>query len=212
MKKLPYIIIDIITTAIAIDALLRSAILPLWMQYTFIILLVIARIFFYVFNYINDKKNKPMKSREEMIKIGIQIIQNTKRSIVLFGGDLSWTDDYIDDLKSIIINGKYCEIVFPKTKLTLQNLQMKKHLQDLTNIGAKIYFTEYDLGLRCIISDYNSDNRDDYILFIADRLKIESKAKYLAKKYTFHDAETICNSFLKFYEISKTIWHDYTIG
>jgi hypothetical protein len=146
-----------------------------------------------------------VKNRDKTISIGKNVIRNTKNLVVLFGGDLSWTEDYKTELKKLIENGKTVEIVYPDSKL-INNSQMENRLVLLKNINAKLFYTENDIGLRCIISDPFLENKNDFVLYIADRIKSNSEEfKYSTSVYRFSTDEVICNAFYKFYELSKSI-------
>jgi hypothetical protein len=181
-----------------------SFLLLLFSDLTYIVkIFIVLAVIFWLLGRILGKNS--IKNREKTISIGKNVIRNTKNLVVLFGGDLSWTEDYQKELKNLIENGKTVEIVYPNSKLDNNN-QMENRLTILKNINAKLFYTENDTGLRCIISDPFLESKNDFVLYVADRLKSKSEEfKYSTSVYKFSTDEVICNTFYKFYELSKSI-------
>lgn len=124
--------------------------------------------------------NKKIITRKKLIKKGKKILTSTHRKAVLFGGDLSWKDDYIINIIQLLKNTKEIEIIIPKEKIETHNQIAKtnliKDMNELKSNGAEIYITNTDLNMRGFIIDPDSGhtNTKTYILF-AKKIKIHSK-------------------------------------
>lgn len=141
----------------------------------FIILMVLT---FY------DKKRI---SRKRLIKKGKKILNNTHQKVVLFGGDLSWKQDYLEDIINLLKGAKIVEIIIPKEKLQTSNkLARKKIMNDIKefkSFGADIYVIDTDLNMRGFIVDPESNfaNIKTHMLFakkISTITKNENRNKY----------------------------------
>jgi hypothetical protein len=101
--------------------------------------------------------------RHTMTDLGRTLIKNAKREVIMFGGDMSWANDYVEAIRDVVRNGKHVTIVHPRSdsKKTLSNATL------LEEAGAKMLATEEDTGLRAMLIDHE-DSRDA-LLFVADR-------------------------------------------
>ena len=172
-----------------------------------VILLLLGSI---IFSFLNTKNCR----RRKLIQTGKTIITNIQHSIVLFGGDLSWTKDYYEVLKNVLKDGKIVEVYFPQDKycsLTKDSkTSLKKQVTDLKDIGAKVYYFKQDIGLRCIFADPNIANgNDDLTIFSAKRIRRNAKNgekdKYSFNifQYSKDNEKDICKSYLGNYLLIK---------
>ena len=182
----------------------NSIVKTLALIFTIILLVVILIISYF------DRK---IVNRRRLIATGRRYIQNTVEKVVLFGGDLSWVDDYFDVLKQIKDDGKNVEVYFSKEKYDnlSENAKCKLHkrLDRLKEIQIPIKCFQDDAGLRCIIVDPNSfGHNDDMKLFAAKRIKNDDKkniARYHLHEYKYSDEvnREICKSFITNYILLK---------
>ena len=152
--------------------------------------------------------------RERMLKIGRNYIRNTIEKIVLFGGDISWADDYIKDLTDLIAEGKTVEVYYPINKYTSLKGDAKslfsKRAGMLQKAGIKVLCFEKDYGLRCMLIDPDTyDKPDEMKLFAAKRVHTSKKTKYnkyriIQYQYKHTNQREICKSFLSNYTILKS--------
>lgn len=101
--------------------------------------------------------------RSAMIDTGKRLISGAKSEVVMFGGDMSWANDYAESIRAVTNRGKSVRVVFP-------NSQAPKVLQNartLTEAGAELIPTGVDSGLRAILVD-PQDYRDA-LLYVANR-------------------------------------------
>lgn len=162
---------------------------------------------------------KDIVSRNKIIKTGNSIILNTKDKLVLFGGDLSWANDYINSIKILKRENKIIEIYFPQSKYEncTDNEDFFNRIIDLKEAGARVYSLKNDYGLRCIISDPDSYNSNDNMeIMITDRIYRNKsntmKNKYSLKhlKYSNKYQRNICKSYITNYNyIKNNIFSEY---
>lgn len=151
-------------------------------------------------------------NRKKLIKKGNKIILNTKEKLVLFGGDLSWVDDYIDSIKKMNSESKDIEVYFPESKYknSKDNEEFLNRIIELRKAGAKVYSLNNDYGLRCIIIDPDTYNSNDNMeIMITDRIlrhaKDNNKNKYNFRylKYSDNTQKNICKSYITNYNYVK---------
>ena len=181
----------------------------------FLIVAIILLIATLIMSYFSRR----IVNRKRLIATGRRYIQNTTEKVVLFGGDLSWTEDYIDVLKKIKDNGKLVEVYFPKTKYGTLNENAKKSLHErlklLEGIQVPVRCSQYDSGLRCIIVDPDTfGHNDDMKLFAAKRIKNDDKlsaTKYHLHVYKYSDEANreICKSFIANYILLQKCCEDF---
>lgn len=116
-------------------------------------------------------------SRKKMMKRGKDILENAESKVILFGGDLSWCDDYLETLRKLLNSNKTVEVYFPNTKFynVTNNLAADKlidRIDKLAQIGAKIYMIDNDYRMRCLITDPDGiGNYEKTKVLLADRIK-----------------------------------------
>ncbi len=131
--------------------------------------------------------DKKIITRKKLINKGKKILNNINQKAVLFGGDLSWKNDYIENICQLLKNTKEIEIIIPKDKIETHNRLAKTKLiadiKELKNLGAEIYITNTDLNMRGFIIDPESThaNIKTHILFakkVSTHSKTQDKNKY----------------------------------
>lgn len=182
------------------------------------ILLVISVISLICLVVISFLKNDVV-SRRKLIEEGNKIILNTKDKLVLFGGDLSWVDDYIASIKLMNKENKNIEVYFPESKYENceNNEEFLNRIIELSKAGAKVYSLNNDFGLRCIIIDPDTySSNDNMEIMITDRIsrhvKDHNKNKYNFKhlKYANRTQKNICKSYITNYNyVKNNIYSQY---
>lgn len=150
-------------------------------------------------------------NRKKLVKRANKIILNTKEKLVLFGGDMSWVDDYIESINKINKEHKVIEVFFPETKyINCDNDTLMGRIIKLRKAGANVYSYKTDYGLRCIMLDPDSYNSNDYMeIMITDRIFRNSidpfKNKYVYKHLRYIDRvhKNICKSYISNYAYIK---------
>lgn len=153
-----------------------------------------------------------MKKRKRLMEYGNKIILSTKEKVVLFGGDLSWTSDYIKSIQTICSENKKVEIIFPKSKYeNCDKDELLNRIIDLQKAGAIVYSYNNDFGLRCILLDPDSFNTNEHMeIMLTERTYRHKtntfKNKYMMKhlKYLNTSQRDICKSYIaNYYYIKK---------
>jgi len=155
-------------------------------------------------------KSRTVVSRKTMIKRGRQIILSAQSKVVLFGGGLSWANDYLPELKKVSDDGIAIEVVYPLERYNAFSADAKKHfsqrLEALKHVGAQIYSVQLDMGLRCILVDPDSGHRPDHMkILIANHIsKHHSKSdknRYHAMLLSYDNPrqKDLCVSYLSHY-------------
>ncbi|MCH5315141.1 MAG: hypothetical protein J1E81_04445 [Eubacterium sp.] len=128
-------------------------------------------------------------SRKSLIKKGKKTLNNTNEKAVLFGGDLTWKEDYVENISLLLKGSKSVEIILPKEKIETNNSSARKELYKridaLKELGAEVYTTDTDFHMRGFIIDPNSVNLTTYMLFAK---RIETNPNNQEKnKYSFEE-------------------------
>ena len=160
--------------------------------------------------------NSDVVKRKKLIIRGNKVILSTRERAVLFGGDLSWTDDYLESIRTICNENKEVEIWLPKSKYeNSNNGEILNRINRLKGAGAKVFSYGIDFGLRCILIDPNSYKTNDYMeIMITDRIyrhRVNSlKNKYSLKHLRYRNItqKNICRSYIANYYNVK---NDYNI-
>ena len=161
-------------------------------------------IFFFIISIILTILNRRKTSykRPALVERTKQDMINSRGTVVMFGGDLSWAEDYIDTIAQIANNSQLVEIIFPLEKIlhaphtAIQ--QFDNRVQWLKQAGAKIYSTEEDYHLRCTLIDIQSD---DMCVVSSKRISKDPKNpnnnKYQVNilQYSNPKERALCNSF-----------------
>lgn len=122
-------------------------------------------------------------SRKKLVNETISLLKSATNSIVMFGGDLTWIDDYFDVLRKLRQESQRIEIYSSKQKVNnMNNEALKKFnnsVKKLSTIDIKVRLTDKDTDLRCTI--INVDKGADAV-FLFSRRAYTHKEK---TKYTF---------------------------
>lgn len=153
------------------------------------------------------------KKRKQLMTFGNKIILSTKEKVVLFGGDLSWTDDYINSIQTICSENKKVEIIFPKSKYeNCDKDELLNRIISLQKAGAIVYSYNNDFGLRCILLDPDSFNTNEHMEIMLTERTYRHKSntlknKYIMKhlKYTNTSQKDICKSYIANYYYIKRV-------
>lgn len=133
-----------------------------WWEYAPTAYAVIVAVFLAV-DTVTPSSNFRLK-KNAVVKQTKRIMDNATSSIVMFGGDLSWADDYKGTIEQLTKHGQSVEIIFPATKfanLSKNALRaFNERVETLRASGARIYYTEDDLGLRCTMANVNIEVPD----------------------------------------------------
>ncbi len=145
--------------------------------------------------------------------MGNDVLRNANSKVVMFGGDLSWTDDYLPELRILLSENKTVEIYFPSSKYYHPpNYPADKRLAEriklLTNIGAKIYLMDEDYHIRCIISDPDGiAEHDKTKILLSCRIKKNqnnmNKNRYTKELITYRQDQETCKMSIITYNLIK---------
>lgn len=108
--------------------------------------------------------------RTEMMEKGEAIISGTMRTLIMFGGDMSWAANYARAIKAVTDMGKTVVVVYPNS----QAPQVLENATLLANSGADLNPIGDDTRLRGFLVD--PDNRTDARFWLATR-RLKKKGK-----------------------------------
>ncbi len=145
-----------------------------------------------------------------------RFMRNSLGTVVLMGGDLSWADDYAMDIQYLTNNNHDVEVIFPLEKLSRAHgagkEQFIQRLNKLKEVGAQIYTTKQDVGLRCTLVDVSSDRESAELKIISSkRVRLHddnvNKTVYRVRvlRDTNPDDKMLCTSFYRNYLLIKQI-------
>ncbi len=182
-------------------------------------IVIILTIVCIIIDVVNVKK-KNVLNRKMLVTHTQNLMSNSTGKVVMFGGDLSWTEDYIETIKHLTNNNQIVEIIYPKDKIRNSKRSVcdrfEKNVKQLKVAGAKVYFTDKDYHLRCTLVDVGStcDNGDLKIISskrIHRNLKNADKNQY--KTYLFENSnendKILCESFYQNYELIRQIYKEH---
>lgn len=181
--------------------------LPNLIKNIFIVVGVICLLFL-----IYNSFNRSVLKRKKMIKKGNEILKNTSSKAVLFGGDLSWAEDYLSTLTDLLNDNKIVEIYFPQQKFYKASNRVAEdtiisRIDTLTSIGAKLYMLNNDYHIRCIISDPDivANHEKTKVLFAHRIKKKENKEKntYKVEKIDYEHNQQTCKMIITLYNVVK---------
>lgn len=159
-------------------------------------------------------RSRTVVRRKTVIRRGKQIIQSAHSKIVLFGGDLSWVDDFLVLLKQVSDNGTVIEVIYPLERYDSLSPEAKKsfalRLDRLREAGASIYCVQLDIGLRCILVDPDTGHLPEHMrLLITNRISKNldnpKKNKYQALLLSYADIRQkhLCIAYLAHYGLMQ---------
>lgn len=147
-----------------------------------VIVLIIISIFISAFSY----KNSKIK-RKKLIKQTEEILRNSTDNIVLLGGDLSWTDDYLNEIRELINNSQKVEIIFPNEKI--KNIKgsvlnrFNKRVENLKKVGATVYCSDINYEFRYTLIDVNFNRNNENLKVISSKRAYKHKEDINKNKY-----------------------------
>ncbi len=153
-----------------------------WVLESVIFILIIFLIVILILYF----KKRTIIKRKKLIKRGNILLSNTQHSAILFGGDLSWVEDYLETLEKIIRDGKVVEVYFPEEKYNNASIEAQnaftERIKKLQKIQANVFCFKNDIGLRCIIIDPETfPPTDNLKILVSKRLKRNNNS--LKNKY-----------------------------
>lgn len=147
-----------------------------------VIVLIIISIFISAFSY----KNSRIK-RKKLIKQTEEILRNSTDKIVLLGGDLSWTDDYLDEIRELTNNSQLVEIIFPNDKIKNSKSSVldrfNKRVASLKQVGANVYCSDLNYEFRYTLIDVNCDRNNENLKVISSKRAYKHKEDINKNKY-----------------------------
>lgn len=165
-------------------------------------------------------KEKTCFTRSELIKVTKNRMINSRGKIVLFGGDLSWTDDYIETITAITDNSQVVEIFFPLEVIANAKrsviTRFEKRVQALKKAGAIVYATVEDYNLRCTLIDVDPGHENEDLCVISSKRTYKNPSNANANQYnanilqnTNQAERALCNSFYRNYCLIKELSSEY---
>lgn len=147
-----------------------------------LVLLVIA---------IKTRQPRPrITQRAEMIQTGEAIIRGTMRTLVMFGGDMSWASDYAPAIRTISDAGKTVVVVYPQSDAAL----VRHNADLLKQSGASLNPIGEDTELRGFLVD--PDDRKAARFWLATRrLKKEGRSAAVGAPGGMGDYEYVTREF-----------------
>jgi len=160
---------------------------------------------------------KKQLARNPLINKTKKLMRNSTGTVVMIGGDLSWTEDYVPDIKNLTQNNQKVEIFFPKCKIIPTNKKsFDERVCQLKNAGATIFASEEDTGIRCTMIDVDSSRDLNEFKIIISKRTTSHKRNLRKNKYRVvflnnsNDSDKLlCNSFYNNYLLLKRISKEY---
>ena len=145
---------------------------------------------------------------------------NATGKIVMFGGDLSWADDYIDTITRITDDNQIVEIFFPMDVLINAKRSVisrfEKRVVALKKAGAVVYSTAEDYHLRCTLVDIDPGHENEHLCIISSKRLRKHTSNPEENTYQVSILEnaneedhSICNSFYRNYCLIKKLSSEY---
>lgn len=184
-----------------------------WVKYVayFIIILSVISLALMAFS----KKGEEYK-KKIVVKTTCDMLRDATGKIVMFGGDLSWTKDYLEAITNATNNNLQVDIVFPKEKIcnAKQSVmcRFENNIKKLKNAGANIYCTEKDYKLRCTI--INADEKTDDIKIVSTKRVHRAKKNdenniYKMDVLEYRRNRSLCDVFYTCYQLISQVWEKY---
>lgn len=128
--------------------------------------------------------------RDEMMTTGEGIIRGTMRTLVMFGGDMSWAGDYSPAIKEVTDKGKTVVIIYPKR----QGPHAKANADLLEAQGARLNPISEDTGLRGFLVDPH-ERKDARFWLATRRLKKQGESSVPGAPGGLKDYQYITREF-----------------
>ncbi len=181
-----------------------------YIAYIVIVLLILSIILRVV------TRKKSIFTRTELINATKERMINSTGKVVMFGGDLSWADDYLDVIATLTNNSQIVEIIFPLEKIINAKksviTRFEKQVQKLKAAGATIYSSEEDFHLRCTLIDVGPGHENEDLCVISSKRIHTDKSdpdknKYQANilHYKYYEERALCSSFYLNYDLIKRL-------
>ncbi len=180
----------------------------------FVTIIIIMSIISFIIDLISQRKNNVV-NRKALVKHTKKIMNDSTGKVVMFGGDLSWTDDYLSIITELTNNNQKVEIIYPRSKTDKAKASVaarfRKNVDALKNAGATVLSCEEDYHLRCTLIDVDSTNdNSDFKIITSKRLsKKKNPNKNTYKSFMFDSTNTndkmLCDSFYQNYLHIKNI-------
>lgn len=209
MKKTIIEIISLFLTVVS--CFIQWFNLPVWLFITAIVLLVLSGGVLLIL-IINDiiniiRLNNGIKKKTRIKKANNFIYNNSSPQFVLYGGNLSWTNDYKDALKQKISEGARIEIYYDNTinyNIQAQNI-LNNNIEILKGIGCEVFQLNKVYGIRCILCfalDNSSVNQVYEVKKIRETKK-NKKNKYLVTIIKQTQNPHLVQSYTAIYNMTK---------
>lgn len=165
-------------------------------------------------------RRKSTYKRDALVEMTKNRMINSIGKVVMFGGDLSWADDYAKTITTITNNSQEVEIFFPLEKIGNAKRSVidrfDKSVVTLKKAGAVIYCSEKDYHLRCTLIDVNpgQENRDLCVISSKRTRRDASNQKnntYITIMLDYKNDEDrmMCDSFYRNYCLMKELSSEY---
>ena len=161
-------------------------------------------------------RRRTIVSRSKLMNITNSKMMNSIGKVVLFGGDLSWVDDYAKTIKNLTDSAKIVEVFFPKEKTINAKPdvleQFNTRVERLKLAGAKVYCTDTDYHLRGTL--INVEHREMHIILskrVNNSFSNPNKNRYHLTLLHSEKSEdqAMCNAFLLSYRAIKNECIEY---
>lgn len=102
-----------------------------------------------------------------------------KKSIISFGGDLSWLCEDIDDLKQMHLKNKELKIkiYYDQISIDENTLNIIKDIKKTTEIQVKPYNTKVAPSIRCMITDAELEDKSSKVFIYPKKNIVETGKK-----------------------------------
>ena len=196
-----------ISTILALVLQCADRILPNWMTrfVPYIAILVLILFAISVVSTICNRR-KAIVCRSKLMSKTKSYMSNSHNTIVLFGGDLSWADDYADTIKQVTGNAQIVEVIYPEEKFYSARAdvleQFNKRVEKLKWAGAKVYSTKHDYHFRgTLVNVGESDMQIILSKRVYQNFSTPSKNKYhfCLLSSDIPEEHALCNAFLLSY-------------
>lgn len=159
-------------------------------------------------------RRKSIYKRTRLIEMTKKRMINSTGKIVMLGGDLSWTEDYIDVIEHVTSNSQTVEIIFPLDKIAnAKESVINKFEEDIDKLrkaGADIYCIDNEHHLRCTLIDVNPECENESLCIISSKRIYKDVCEPRKNKYQINvlenaqiDDHILCNSFYRNYCLIK---------
>lgn len=175
--------------------------------FKFIVTIIfICALLYYLYIFISKCRTY---SREKRIKKVSEFIMNSKNKIVFFGGNLSWTNDYIRCIREKILEGNSVDIYYDNnSNMSTDAIEdLNNCIELLRKNGCNVYKLDDCYSLRCIISDaFNESNDTTAIIIKKAKRSIDiTKNRYKISYFNFNDNNLLATLLFDIVKIVQKI-------